>query len=216
MMPIVSGENDAFEKSFMLVSIRSQPWASSHRHTNRPLRRDGSPSPTTAPSTSPSTTTAEQPHDEEQQYSADGSVDDRADDAAAEMDAELRQQPAADKSTQDADNQITDDAKTRPADDLARQPARDEAYEQNNQQAFARHIHFATSIPGSNGVSQRNEMLRQGALLAYQFDAQANAYFFADGGATGAADPNIANIRALHEDLPVRPAAKAASASGAR
>jgi hypothetical protein len=89
MMPIVSGENDAFEKSFMLVSIRSQPRASSPRHANRPLRqrKDALPSPTTAPSVSPTTAAAKQPHDEEQQYRADGSVNDRADDAAAEMDA---------------------------------------------------------------------------------------------------------------------------------
>jgi hypothetical protein len=95
MMPIVSGENDAFEKSFMLGWIRRQPWAASsfshHTKVLLPLRGDGSPSPTTAPPASPSTATAEQPHNEEQQYRADGSVDDRADDAAAEMDAELRQ-----------------------------------------------------------------------------------------------------------------------------
>jgi hypothetical protein len=59
-------------------------------------------------------------------------------------------------------------------------------------------------------------VLRQWAVLACQFDAQANAYFFADGGATGAADPNIANIRALHEDLQFVLPAKAASPSGAR
>jgi hypothetical protein len=51
-------------------------------------------------------------------------------------------------------------------------------------------------------------VLRQGAKLACQFDAQANAYFFADGGATGAVDPNITNIWAVHERLPVRPVGK--------
>src|SRR3954447_11108568 len=121
MMPIVSGENDAFEKSFMLGSIRRQARASStlSRRTNKPppLRDDGSPSPapTTAPSASPSAATTEQPHEEEQQYRAEGSVDDRADDAAAEMEAKLRQQPTADKGTQDADNNITNDPKACPA-----------------------------------------------------------------------------------------------------
>jgi hypothetical protein len=154
MMAMVSGGNEAFEKSFMLEAMQSKGRLPFSRRTNEPLppRRDGSPSPTTAPSAAPSTATAEQPHDEEQQYRADRSIDDCADDAAAEMDAKLRQQPAADKGTQDANNQITDDAKAGPADDLTRQPARDKTHEQYNQQAFARHVHFATSIIGSNGV----------------------------------------------------------------
>jgi len=152
MMPIVSGENDACEKSFMPRSIRRQLRTLSAllRYTNEPLplRRDRSqsPTPTTAPAASPSTAIAEQPHEEEQQYRADGSVDDRADETAAEMDAKLRQQPAADKGTQDADNQITDNSKAGPAYDLTRQPTCDETYEEYDQQAFARHIHFVTSI----------------------------------------------------------------------
>jgi hypothetical protein len=106
-MPIVSGEKDAFEKSFMLGSIESRPWASSPRHTNEllPLRMDSLPSPTAAPSASPSTATAEKPHHEKQQYRADGGVDDRADDTAAEMDAEPGQQPTAYKGAQDTDDQ---------------------------------------------------------------------------------------------------------------
>ena len=162
IMPIVSGEKDAFEKSFMLGSIESRPWASSPRHTNEllPLRMDSLPSPTAAPSASPSTATAEKPHHEEQQYRADGGIDDRADDTSAEMDAELGQQPTAYKGTQDTDDQIADDPESGPAYDLTGQPACDETYEQYDQEAFARHIHLATSIVGPNGVHQRNQVLR--------------------------------------------------------
>jgi hypothetical protein len=162
MIAIVSGGNDAFEKSFMLESIRSRPWASSPRHTNEllPLRMGWLPPPTTAPSASPSTATAEKPHHEEQQYRADGGVDDRADDTAAEMDAELGQQPTAYKGAEDTDDQIADDPESGPAYDLTGQPACNEPYEQYDQEAFARHIHLATSIVGPNGVHQRNQVLR--------------------------------------------------------
>jgi hypothetical protein len=49
---------------------------------------------------------------------------------------------------------------------------------------------FGTSIVGSNGVHQRYETLWQRVMLAGQFDPHANANFFANGGATGAADLN--------------------------
>ena len=162
MIAIVSGGNDAFEKSFMLESIRSRPWASSPRHTNEllPLRMDSLPSPTATPSASPSTATAEKPHHEEQQHGADGGVDDRADDTAAEMDAEPGQQPTAYKGAQDTDDQIADDPKSGPAYDLTGQPACNETDEQDDQEAFARHIHLATSIVDPHRVHQRNQVLR--------------------------------------------------------
>jgi hypothetical protein len=117
------------------------------------------PPPTTAPSASPSTATAEKQYHEEQQYRADGGVDDRADDTAAEMDAELGQQPTAYKGTQDTDDQIADDPESGPAYDLTGQPAGDESHEQYDQEAFARHIHLATSIVGPHRVHQRNQVL---------------------------------------------------------
>jgi hypothetical protein len=43
---------------------------------------------------------------------------------------------------------------------LTGQPAGDESHEQYDQEAFARHIHLATSIVGPNGVHQRNQVLR--------------------------------------------------------
>jgi len=115
------------------------------------------------------------------------------------MDAESREQPTAYESSQNTDDHISDDAKTRPLYDLTGQPARDETYEQDNQQAFARHVHFATSIVGSNGIHQSNEVLRQRVMLAGQFEPHAGADFFANGGTTGAADPNnFVDIRVRH------------------
>lgn len=155
MIAIVSGGNDAFEKSFIwnrsgvkfgvLVVL-----AANAQH--------GSP-PTAAPSASPSTATAEKPHHEEQQYRADGGIDDRADDTAAEMDAEPGQQPTAYKGAQDTDDQIADDPESGPANDLTGQPACNETYEQYDQEAFARHIHLATSIVGPHRVHERNQVL---------------------------------------------------------
>src|SRR5947209_6016593 len=151
MMSIVSGANDAFEKSNIPAPIRRSPRASpspaSHLRLMR-LREHGSPAPAPAPApaASPAAATAEQTDHEEQQDRADGGVDDRADHAGAEMHAELRQQPAADKRAQDSDDDIADDPEAGAADDLARQPARDETNKQDDQKALARHVHFVTSI----------------------------------------------------------------------
>src|SRR5947209_13867705 len=102
MMSMVSGVNDAFEKSNMPAPIRRSPRASpspaSHlRLMPLPERGSPAPAPAPAPAASPSAATAEQPDHEEQQDRADGGVDDGVDHASAEMHAELRQQPAADK-----------------------------------------------------------------------------------------------------------------------
>jgi hypothetical protein len=40
--------------------------------------------------------------------------------------------------------------------DLTGQPAGDETYDQYGQEAFARHIHLATSVVGPHCVHQRN------------------------------------------------------------
>jgi hypothetical protein len=124
-----------------------------------PRRGHGSP-PTAAPSASPSSAAAEKPHYKEQQYRTDGGVDDRADDTAAEMDAEPGQQPTAYKGAENTNDQIADDPESGPAYDLTGQPACNEPYEQYDQEAFARHIHLATSIVGPNGVHQRSQVLR--------------------------------------------------------
>jgi hypothetical protein len=76
------------------------------------------------------------------------------------MDAELGQQPTAYKGAEDTDDQIADDPESGPAYDLTGQPACNEPYEQYDQEAFARHIHLATSNVGLNGVHQRNQVLR--------------------------------------------------------
>jgi len=59
---------------------------------------------------------------------------------------------------------------------------------------------FGSSTLASKGVNQYNETLWQRVMPAGQFSPHANAYFFADGGATGAVDPNdIVDIRAHYE-----------------
>src|SRR5438128_2312025 len=110
MTSIVSGANDAFEKSNMATPTRRQPRAPAFHGRPMPLREHGSPAaaPAAAPAASPSATAADQPDHEQQQHRAYGGVDDRADHAAAEMHAELRQQPAADERAQDSDNDIAD------------------------------------------------------------------------------------------------------------
>ena len=67
------------------------------------------------------------------------------------MNAELRQQPASDKRTNNPDKEIADEPKTSALDDLAREPAGHEADKQDDQQAFARHIHIVTSAVGPIG-----------------------------------------------------------------
>jgi len=104
-----------------------------------------SPAPPAAPTASPApASSSNEPHDEEQQYRTDCGVDDGTDDSGAEMDAQLRQQPASDKGAQNPDKEITNDPKTGTAHDLTGQPAGNETHEQDDQEAFARHIHCGT------------------------------------------------------------------------
>jgi hypothetical protein len=119
------------------------------------------------------------------------------------MDAEPGQQPTTYKGAQDTDDQIADDPESGPAYDLTGQPACNETYEQYDQEAFARHIHLATSIVGPNGVHQRNQVLRQSVMLACQSDPQPSTYFLADRGATHSVDLNcIASFWTDHQGLP--------------
>jgi type IV secretory pathway VirB10-like protein len=97
-----------------------------------------------APLPSPSTASNEA-HDEQQQYGTDGRVDDGTDQSGPKMDAELGQQPASDKGTQDSDDKVADESEAGPLHDLASKPAGYEANEQDDQQAFARHVHLMTS-----------------------------------------------------------------------
>ena len=56
-----------------------------------------------------------EPEDQQQYQGSDGRVDDRRNDARTEMDAELRQQPAADDSAYDSDNEVADKPEPAPA-----------------------------------------------------------------------------------------------------
>jgi hypothetical protein len=108
------------------------------------------PTPTAAAPAAPAT--SKQPHDKEQQYRTDSRVDDCTDHSNAKVDAEPRQQPASDKGAQNPDKEVTNDPEAGPLHDLTRQPACNETDKQDDQQAFTRHIHFATSGFGSDAL----------------------------------------------------------------
>jgi hypothetical protein len=90
-------------------------------------------------------TTSNEAHDQQEQYGTDSGVDDCTDQSGPEMDAELGQQPASDKGTQDSDDKVADESEAGPLHDLAGEPAGNEADKQYDQQAFARHVHLVTS-----------------------------------------------------------------------
>ena len=58
------------------------------------------------------------------------------------MDAELRQQPAADEGTHNADDEVADDPRSGTLHDLTRQPSSNEANRKYDHQAFARNVHL--------------------------------------------------------------------------
>jgi hypothetical protein len=64
------------------------------------------------------------------------------------MNAELGQQPTSDEGADNPYKEIADDAKTSPLHDLTREPAGHETHQQDDQQAFARHVHNVTSAIG--------------------------------------------------------------------
>jgi hypothetical protein len=84
-------------------------------------------------------------HDQQEQYGTDGGVDDCTDQSGPKTDAELGQQPASNKGAQDSDDKVADESEAGPLHDLASKPAGYEANEQDDQQAFARHVHLMTS-----------------------------------------------------------------------
>jgi hypothetical protein len=57
------------------------------------------------------------------------------------VEAELRQEPAADEGACDSDEEVADDPETGALHDLARQPSGNEADHQYDQQTFTRHVH---------------------------------------------------------------------------
>src|SRR5580700_3850204 len=88
---------------------------------------------------SPAAATVEEPQNDQEQEGADGRRDDGGDDAGAEMDAEPRQQPAADEGADNSDADVGDDAETGAAHDLPGEPAGDETDQQDDEKAFPRH-----------------------------------------------------------------------------
>jgi len=77
-----------------------------------------------------------QPDDQQQDQCPDGGIDDRRHQTGAEMDAELRQQPAADECTDNSNNEIAGDTEPGALHDLPSQPPGNEAHQQYNQKTF--------------------------------------------------------------------------------
>src|ERR1700730_15569795 len=87
-----------------------------------------------APPITPAPTAASQQRKQDQQCDrADGGNDDHVDEAAADMDAELRQQPAADEGADYADGDVADQAEAAAGDDFSCEPAGNEADKQNDE-----------------------------------------------------------------------------------
>jgi hypothetical protein len=63
------------------------------------------------------------------------------------MDADLRQQPVANKRADNAYYQIADESESGPPYDLSGQPASDETDEQYDQKTFIRQMHGGASKP---------------------------------------------------------------------
>jgi hypothetical protein len=101
--------------------------------SSRPLPPSAS-APASAPAASEAT--PQKPNHKQKQDRANGSVDDRGDNAGTEMDADLRQQPVANKRADNAYYQIADESESGPPDDLSSQPAGNKTDEQYDQQTF--------------------------------------------------------------------------------
>jgi hypothetical protein len=107
----------------------------------------------------PTPAAANEAHDKQEQNGADGGVDDCTDQSGSKMDPELRQQPASEKGTQDSNDEVTDESEASPLHDLAGEPAGNEANKQDDQQAFARHVHLMTSRFAREEASQTGLLL---------------------------------------------------------
>jgi hypothetical protein len=81
-----------------------------------------------------------EPNDQQQDHRPDGGVDDRRHKTGAEMDAELRQQPAADKCADNSNDEIADNTKPGALHDLPGQPPSNQAYQQYDQKTFGRDV----------------------------------------------------------------------------
>src|SRR6185369_8149182 len=73
------------------------------------------------------------------------------------MDTELRQQPAPDEGADDSDDEVADNAEPGALYDLTGKPSGNEADQQDDEEAFARHVHvrrFPDRLIGGPILSQ--------------------------------------------------------------
>jgi hypothetical protein len=62
------------------------------------------------------------------------------------VNAEPGQRPAADERPEDSDDEVADNTETGPLHDLTCQPAGDETDEQDDEKAFAGHVHSSWAL----------------------------------------------------------------------
>jgi hypothetical protein len=86
---------------------------------------------------------------EQQDDGSDSRICDLADHAGAEVDAELRQQPAADERPDYSDNEIAEQSKPGTSHDLPGQPSCDDADHQYDEKTFTRHVHLGMLLAGT-------------------------------------------------------------------
>ena len=119
-------------------------------------------SPSAHPIRRPSALRRERVQNQKEQQRANGGVDDRGDNAHAEVDAELRQQPPADKGTYDTDDKVIDDPVSSAMHDLSGQPSCNEADRQYDDETFTRHDNLSItrqrelpSIPAGHPIDRK-------------------------------------------------------------
>jgi hypothetical protein len=100
------------------------------------------PAPTPAPTAAKAAAAANERHNEQEDDRADRCVDDRRHNPDAEVNAELGQEPVANKSSDDSDYQIADDPKPGASHDLARQPSGNDADQHYHKETLTRHVHL--------------------------------------------------------------------------
>jgi hypothetical protein len=87
------------------------------------------------------TASADQSKKEEQYHGANEGVDDQSDHADAEMDTELRQQPVADESADQADDKIANQAESAAARHTPGKPAGNNADDKDHQKTLIGKVH---------------------------------------------------------------------------
>src|SRR5215475_1011559 len=94
-----------------------------------------------SPASSITKATTEQAQDEQEDHRAYESIHDCGDDSRAKMNAEPRQQPIADKRSDETNKQITYQPEAAALHDAAGEPASNDSNQNDNEQTLIRQVH---------------------------------------------------------------------------